>query len=136
MCMFLFTHTSYNVCVDVWEVSSLFSPCGFWGSNSSLVASTFTHSAISPVPVLLSPPLFFLRFIYFMCMCVLPKCLCIICLPGTYRGQNKVLDPLELGLWVMMRHHRCTNWTAFSVRAVLALDYWAISFRIPKKITF
>lgn len=47
-----------------------------------------------------------LRFTYFtwlFCLCV-GMCLCVTCVPGAHRGQNRLLDPLELEFQVMKHH--------------------------------
>lgn len=46
---------------------------------------------------------------------------------GTYGGQKRSLNPLELELWVVISHHMGAGTrTRFSARATVALNCWSI----------
>lgn len=40
-----------------------------------------------------------------MCMSVLFACLCTMCMPGVQESQKRVMDPVELGLQIVMTHY-------------------------------
>jgi hypothetical protein len=55
-------------------------------------------------------------------------CECIICVPGTCGSQKRVLDSLELELWVIVRYHVVLGTEPRSfARATNALNCWASS---------
>lgn len=39
-----------------------------------------------------------------MCVSVLPVCMCATSVPGSHKGQKKVLDPVELALRMYASH--------------------------------
>lgn len=50
----------------------------------------------------------FIRYIYFiLCVFLLHMCVCVpcACTLGAYRSQKRLLDPLELILWMIVNHH-------------------------------
>lgn len=59
-------------------------------------------------------------------MYILPVCMYLVHVPGTYRGQRRVLDPLKLELCVVVVVVNCRvcarNGTQFSLRATNALS--------------
>ena len=62
--------------------------------------------------------------IYFMCTSVLPACLHVY-----HNGQNKMLGPLELELWIhLMRETLCGNWELnpglLNGSAILQTVFW------------
>jgi hypothetical protein len=55
----------------------------------------------------------------------LPACTYVYCaVPGTLRGQQRVSDPLEMELQMVVSHY---EGAASSVRASSVLNLWAIS---------
>lgn len=57
---------------------------------------------IAAAPSLDPQVFFFLKiYFYFMCISVCPHvCLCITCIHGTHRGQERAPEPLELELHI------------------------------------
>lgn len=48
---------------------------------------------------------FLFHLFYILCLSVLPKCMCTMCVPGTCEGQKRALDPPELELRMVMHNH-------------------------------
>lgn len=50
----------------------------------------------------------FIRYIHFI-LCVSPTYVCVCtpcaCTLGAHRSQKRLLDPLELRLWMIVNHH-------------------------------
>lgn len=77
----------------------------------------------------------FLKIHFFFMLCVWVLCFCvgkwIVYMPGTWRGQNMVGDPLDLGLQMILRCHvGGGNWTwvhCSYASAATALNHWAIA---------
>lgn len=66
---------------------------------------------------------YFFSYFYFICISV-----CLhTCMPDAHRGQNRVLDPLEMELYCM-RFTVWVLWTeSWSPNAASVLAHWAIS---------
>ena len=48
----------------------------------------------------------FKNYCFIMCMGILPACMYVYHMPACAHGDEKVaMDPLELGLWVVVNHH-------------------------------
>ena len=45
-----------------------------------------------------------------ICVCVSGICLCTACTPGAHRSKERVSDPLELELWVVVNYLSCGRW--------------------------
>ena len=55
----------------------------------SLVCSGVVHIRLIDLVI-------FFYLVSFMCMDVVPSCMCTMCVPGVLRGQKKASDPPEL----------------------------------------
>lgn len=73
---------------------------------------------------------FVLRFILFWVFS-LRLCEFTVCVAGVHGGQNRLLDPLELDLWMILSHHGVPgNWTESSGRTASAI-YWVSLMSSP-----